>query len=109
MSAVLQATSRPRYERWAGVFAGILLASFILFESPLSGTSMNPARTFGSALPAGVWSGWWIYLGAPFAGMLAAAELHRTFTRGARGGCAKLRHTDCRHCIFCGEGKPDEA
>ena len=45
--------------------AGCLVATFITFESPLSGMSMNPARTFASALPSGIWAGFWVYLIAP--------------------------------------------
>jgi aquaporin Z len=36
---------------------------------------MNPARSFASALPAGIWTSFWIYLFIPFAGMLLAAEV----------------------------------
>ena len=36
---------------------------------------MNPARSFASALPSGIWTSFWIYLFIPFAGMLSAAEL----------------------------------
>jgi hypothetical protein len=42
----------------------------------MSGFGMNPARSFASALPSGVWTAFWIYLTIPFAGMLLAAELY---------------------------------
>jgi aquaporin Z len=75
--------------------AGCLVATFITFESPLSGMSMNPARTFGSALFAGVWTSFWVYLFAPPLAMLAAARWYR-------GGvfCAKLHHHNRQRCIF---------
>lgn len=100
MSAVLAATSRPRLERFAGLLAGTLVALWITFEAPLSGMSMNPARSFGPALSAGQWRGFWIYASAPLLGMLAAAQLHAR--RGPRGGCAKLHHANPTRCIFCG-------
>lgn len=59
--------------RYTGIFAGILIAAFITFESPYSGMSMNPARTMASALLAGNYTYLWIYFLAPIAGMLSAA------------------------------------
>jgi aquaporin Z len=64
--------------------------------------SMNPARTLGSALPARVWTGLWVYFTAPLLGMLTGAELYRAISR--RGvACAKLHHQNRYRCIFrCG-------
>lgn len=92
--------------RLTGLLAGVLVAAYIAFEAPLSGMSMNPARTFASALPSGDWSAAWIYFVAPPLGMLAAAEAYRA-RRGA-GRCAKLQHDNARRCIFCGKpaGRP---
>jgi aquaporin Z len=45
----------------------------VCLESPLSGTSTNPARSFGPALVSGRWDGWWIYWAGPILGTLAAA------------------------------------
>ena len=98
MGAVLACIARPRLERYAGLAAGMLLALYITFESPLSGTSLNPARSLGSALPGGIWQGWWIYLTAPTLGMLLAGEIAR---RRWVTHCAKLHHTDRQRCIFC--------
>ena len=63
----------------------MLLVIYEPVEAPLSGMSMNPARTFGSALPAGVWNSWWVYFTAPPLAMLAAAEVVRPFARDAGG------------------------
>jgi len=49
-----------------------LYAVMVPLEAPISGTSTNPARTFGPALISGRWDGWWIYWLGPFLGMLAA-------------------------------------
>jgi aquaporin Z len=101
MLVVLTVSNMPRLSRFTGLFAGVLVATYITVEAPLSGMSMNPARTFASALPANVWTAFWIYLTAPPLGMLLAAELHLRAHRPVR--CAKLHHDNARRCIFrCG-------
>jgi aquaporin Z len=103
MSLILLLTNTPRLERYTGLFAGLLVATYITVEAPLSGMSMNPARTLGSALSAGVWSDLWIYFLAPPLGMLAAAELY-LWRRGRQAvRCAKLHHSNNKRCIFCGK------
>src|SRR5205823_5195952 len=97
MTVVLE-MGASRFARWTGVCAGVLLAGYILFESPLSGTSMNPARSLASALLAGNFGGLWIYFVAPPLGMLAAAAIH-----GRRLACAKLDHVPWVRCIFCAQ------
>ncbi len=102
MLTVLFATNHPRLAPFTGCLAGALVALYITFEAPLSGMSMNPARTVASALPGGIWTAWWIYFTAPPLGMLGAAEIFRVFKGLARAGCAKLHHSPRRRCIFCG-------
>jgi len=97
---VLYTTNRVALMRYTGLFAALLLALYITFESPLSGTSMNPARTVASALPSGAWQGLWIYLVAPLIGMLAAADAYRLLTGRSDVMCAKLNHFTHRRCIF---------
>ncbi len=62
--------------------------------------SINPARTFASALLAGVWTAWWIYVIGPTLAMLAAAEVYRLFRGQGAVHCAKLNHHTKRRCIF---------
>jgi len=100
MLTVLYTTNRMALMRYTGLFAALLLALYITFESPLSGTSMNPARTVASALPSGDWQGLWIYLVAPLIGMLAAADAYRLLTGRSSVMCAKLNHITHRRCIF---------
>jgi aquaporin Z len=102
MSVVLQVSNHHRLDRYTGLFAGALVAAFITFEAPLSGMSMNPARTLGSALPAGIWDGLWIYLTAPPLGMLVAAELYLWRAGKNSVKCCKLHHHNLKRCIFCG-------
>lgn len=101
MAMVLSTGAHPQAMRWTGVLAGCVVGIYIVLGAPVSGMSINPARTVASAAVAGVWNGAWIYLVAPLAGMLAAAELHRGRPPGAgAAGCAKLHH-DARPCHFC--------
>lgn len=88
MSAILAASNSTRFANYTPYIAGILLALFITVESHISGTSMNPARTFASAVVAGNWSGWWVYAAAPVFAMLAAGELHLRF-RGTHTSLSK--------------------
>jgi aquaporin Z len=102
MLTVLAISNHARLAPFTGLFAGLLVWTYITIEAPLSGMSMNPARTFGSALLARDYLGLWIYFTAPPLGMLLAAE---TFTRsfGAQVICAKLHHPHNAPCIFgCG-------
>jgi aquaporin Z len=103
MTAVLFTSNRPSLAAYTGWIVGMLLVIYVPVEAPLSGMSMNPARTFGSALPAGVWNAWWVYFTAPPLAMLAAAELYIRF-HGMHGVlCAKLHHANAKRCIFlCG-------
>ena len=100
MSVVLRVSNTKKLARWTGLFAGALVATYITFESPISGMSMNPARTFGSAFGASIWMSLWIYFVAPPVGMLLAAEI---FTRGKTRRsalCAKFHHYNNQRCIF---------
>ena len=98
MSMILKVTREARLSRFTGLFAGLLVFAFITLEAPLSGMSLNPARTLGSALGARLFTALWIYFTAPLLGMILAAELNRTPIR-----CAKLHHDNRERCIFrCG-------
>ncbi len=59
-----------------GVAIGFVLSMGILMAGPLTGGSMNPARTFGPALATGDFSYLWIYLVGPLVGAAAAAILY---------------------------------
>jgi len=99
MFLVLTVSNVARLAKFTGLFAGACVALFITFEAPLSGMSMNPARTFGSALLPHLWNSLWIYFLAAPIGMLLASAAHQ-FTR-RRVGCAKLYHQNNKRCIFC--------
>jgi aquaporin Z len=98
MLTVLSMSASPRAMRFTGMAAGILVALFITFEDPLSGMSMNPARTFGSAFVARDWTALWVYFTAPLAGMTLAAWVHQRVMRRPVP-CPKLAHAE--PCLFC--------
>jgi len=100
MLIVLIVSNRPSLNRWTGIFAGALVATYIAVEAPLSGMSMNPARTFASAFPAQVWTDYWLYLTAPLIGMLSAGECYVRINGIHRVLCAKLHHHNSTPCIF---------
>ena len=100
MLAVLVVSNHTRLSSWTGVCAGLLVWMYILFEAPLSGMSMNPARTFASAVPAQVWTGLWLYFIAPLLAMVAAGKFY-VLSIG-HVDFAKLYHDNDRRCIFCG-------
>lgn len=102
MLAILWALASERRMDYAGLAAGALLALFITLFVPLSGVSLNPARTFASALPAAAWDELWIFFTAPVIGMLGAAHAYRWRWRGGRDVCAKLNHDPAYPCIHCG-------
>ena len=100
MSVILAVSNTRRLGRWTGLFAGALVATYITLESPISGMSMNPARTFGSASVGNIWTAIWIYLIAPPVGMLLAAETYLRVRTTADIQCAKLHHHNRKRCIF---------
>lgn len=81
-----------RLEPLHGIFAGVLVATYISVEAPLSGMSMSPARTLGSAIPAHVFSSLSAYFTAPPRGMLLAAQLCLWQKGAMQVLCAKLHH-----------------
>jgi aquaporin Z len=100
MLVVLLVSNTKQLGRWTGLFAGALVATYITVESPISGMSMNPARTFGSAAVGHVWTALWIYFTAPPLGMLLAAETYARLKSVSAVACAKLNHYNNARCIF---------
>jgi aquaporin Z len=92
MLMILSVSNTPTLARYTGIFAGLAVWTYIVVEAPISGMSINPARTLGSALVAGDFAGLWIYFVAPPLGMLLAAEAYTRVAGAHRVMCAKLHH-----------------
>ena len=78
MLTILNVSERGKEK---GLLAGLAVGSVVLFEAmfagPVSGASMNPARSLAPALASGHLKEVWVYLTAPFAGSIIAVILHR--------------------------------
>jgi aquaporin Z len=102
MSTVLASSSHARLAPLTGLFCGVLVFLFITFEAPISGMSMNPARSIASAVPARDFMALWVYLLAPPLGMLLAVEVRRAVGPAAAAFCARLSPHGRARCPFCG-------
>jgi aquaporin Z len=102
MGVILRVSNSSRYARLTGLCAGALVAIYIALEAPLSGMSMNPARSFASAYPTSHWQNFWIYLVAPILGMQTAALGYVRWFGKRSVRCAKLLHPMEQRCIHCG-------
>jgi aquaporin Z len=100
MSMVMAVNKRPKLAPFTGCIAAALVATYITIEAPLSGMSLNPARTFGSAVFAHTLSTFWLYFTAPVLGMLAGIELHRALTTEHQKLCGKLTHSRTLACFM---------
>jgi aquaporin Z len=92
VSIVLNLANSRRFTRLTPWVAGLLVATFISVESPLSGMSMNPARTVGSAFSSGIWTSIWVYFLAPTLAMLSAGQIYKHWRGAHRVFCAKYHH-----------------
>jgi MIP family channel proteins len=76
----------PRAPKIGGFGIGLTLAGVITAIGPLTGSSINPARSFGPTIIAAMSGKWpyllgehWLYWAAPITGAVAAAVLYKTF------------------------------
>jgi aquaporin Z len=76
MAVVLVSSNSKRFAYSTTWLMGLLITGYVFVFAPVSGFSINPARTFGSAVVANIWTSIWIYFAAPLLGMLASAEIY---------------------------------
>ena len=88
---VVLLVSNSSLAKYTGWFAGAMVFIYIALEAPLSGMSINPARSFGSALSANSWESFWIYILAPVGGMQLAAYSYRRKYFNAKGECDSMQ------------------
>lgn len=100
MVIVLWMSNRPRIAPYTSYAVGALIAFYILLFAPVSGFSINPARTTGSAVFAHLWTACWLYFPAPLLGMLVAGEVYLRSNGEDRVLCAKLHPDPAYPCPF---------
>jgi aquaporin Z len=100
MAGVLYSSNHRRLARFTPTLVAILTILFFVLSPSRSGFSVNPVRTFSSALFAGTWQGAWIYFAAPCLGMLSAAALYIKAVGLNRIYCAKVFHDMRSTCPF---------
>lgn len=87
--AVLGVTAKKEYSSVAGLVIGVALTAVHLFGIPFTGTSVNPARSFGPAIVKAVTGDItplvqvWVFIVGPLAGALLAAVIYMLLTSGA--------------------------
>lgn len=93
--------SSPRLMRWTPLMTWLLVASIVWLESPISGTSLNPARSLGPAIVSWFWQDQWLYWIAPPLGSILAVGIFRLLTTGRRDVLTcKLFHVPHYRSIF---------
>jgi hypothetical protein len=70
------ATDERVADGFAALAVGLTVGFCAVVGGPLTGASMNPARSFGPALVGMVWEAHWLYWLAPLTGMVAAARVY---------------------------------
>lgn len=100
--AVVLVVSNSRRAKYTGYMAGLLVCLYITFEAPLSGMSINPARTLGSAVAANNYAAYWLYLTAPILGMQTAAWGYRRWYFERKGECKTMS------CLMSGDKEDNQ-
>ena len=100
IGVVLLANGHKLLARYTWLLVGLLVTIYVIVFSPISGFSLNPARTVSSAMFAGVWTDIWLYLSAPLLGMLLGAGLYVLLAGSEAVYCAKVYHDLHSPCPF---------
>ena len=100
MGVVLYASNHRILTKLTPVFVALLTVLYYAVSSSIAGYSVNPARSFASALFAWTWRGIWIYFVAPGLGMLLAAAIYTKIMGPNSIYCAKIFHDLTSTCPF---------
>jgi len=99
--------SSHRLMPWTPLMVWILVGVMVWLEAPVSGTSLNPARSFGPALVSWLWNGHWLYWVAPPLGALLAVGAFRLLAIGERDVLTgKLFHVPHYRSVFTNVSAP---
>jgi aquaporin Z len=93
-------TARPPIARWTPLAVWVLIALLVWLTAPLTGTSLNPARTLGPDLVARDFTAFWVYVVGPPIGAAAAALLAHLARAHLYPRTAKLHHHHAYRSIF---------
>lgn len=95
--------NKPAIAAKTGLLAGALVVLLVTIEAPVSGTSVNPARSVAPAMFVPLFRDQWLYIVGPIVGALLAVVAYQR-RWGAGTVCAKLYHTAAYPCPFdtCG-------
>lgn len=100
MGMVLYASNHRLFVRLTPLLVALLTIFYYTLSSSISGFSVNPARSFSSALFAWIWDGIWIYFLAPWFGMMTSAAVYSRTIGPDRVYCAKVFHDMRSPCPF---------
>ncbi len=93
IAVIIFFTSHDKIKNFTPFMMPVIYCIMVFAEAPVSGTSTNPARSFGPALISGHWYGYWLYWLAPVLGMLLAVLLFSTgWLKHLKSDVAKLYH-----------------
>lgn len=93
--------SNHRLMRWTPLMTWLLVAAMVWLGAPISGTSLNSARSIAPALITGFWRDQWLYCIAPPLGALLAVAMFRQLSKGKRDVLSgKLFHVPHYRSIF---------
>ena len=108
MFVIMAVATDPRApEGFAALAIGLTVGFCALMGGPLTGASMNPARSFGPALAGGLWTAHWVYWVAPITGMMTAARAYDILRpAGALASPAELAPFGVEGPISPGEAVP---
>ena len=99
--SILIFVSSRRLMHWTPLMTWLLIAFTVRLTAPISGTGLNPARSFGPALVSGFWRDQWLYFVAPTLGAVLSVVAFRLLYRGKREIITgKLFHVPHAHCIY---------
>lgn len=100
MEVVLVSSNHRTLAQYSPMFVALVTVFYYVFSASIAGYSVNPARSFSSALFANVWHGIWIYFIAPGIGMVTAADIYRRIAGSNHIYCAKVFHDLQSPCPF---------